>query len=134
MKTLLVFALQATAATTAPALAMDASGFARQLNACTAATFEMPHPLMPDFTIRHEIGAEHHEQACEYSQTMPGGMRMECLFTAAGRRAYAAEFEALAAGRLQGGTSQSPAWSEDCEIVTADGRRLPVSGTTATPD
>jgi hypothetical protein len=131
MKTLLVFALQATAAATAPTPAMDASGFARQLQACTASSFEMPHPLMPDFIVRHEIGSEHHEQACEYSQTMPAGMRMECLFTAAGRQAYAAEFEALAAGRLQGGTGQSPAWTEDCEIVTAEGKRLPVSGTTA---
>jgi len=132
MKTLLLFALQAAAAATAPAPAMDAAAFARQLQACSAGSFEMPHPLMPDFTIRHEIGAEHHEQACEYSQTMPAGMRMECLFTAVGRQAYAAEFEALAAGRLQGGTGQSYAWTEDCEIVTAEGERLPVSGTTAT--
>lgn len=133
MKALFLLALQAAAAANAPSPATDAAGFARQLQACTAGSFEMPHPLVPGFTIHHEIGAEHHEQACEYSQSMPGGMRMECLFTAAGRQAYAAEFEALAAGRLQGGTGRSPAWTEDCEIVTADGTRLPVSGTTA-PD
>lgn len=134
MQTLLFFALQAAAAAAVPSPAMDPSGFARQLGTCTAASFEMPHPLMPDFITRHEIGSEHHEQACEYSQTMPGGMRMECLFTVAGRQAYAAEFESLAAGKLQGGTGQSPAWAEDCEVVTADGKRLPVSGTSTASD
>lgn len=128
MKALFLLALQAAAAANAPSPPQDAAAFARQLQACTAGALEMPHPFVPGFTIRHEIGAEHHEQACEYSQTMPGGMRMECLFTFDGRQAYAAEFEALASGRLQGGTSQSPAWAEDCEIVTKDGMRLPVGG------
>jgi hypothetical protein len=55
-------------------------------------------------------------------------MTMECAFSAAGRKAMAAEIRKLAdGGSLTGGTSQAqPEWAKECEIVTASGARSPM--------
>lgn len=110
-----------------PPAATDAAGFAQRVAACEPSAFSTPHPFVSGFDSEHRIAGEQ-DGTCRYTQSMPGGMRMECAFTEAGRQAFAAEFKALAAGRMQGGTDQAPAWTDECEIVTATGQRLPAFG------
>ena len=76
---------------------------------------------MIDHAITGETGG-----ACAYSQTMPGGMRMECKLSVDGRAGLAAEFREQAEGRMSGGTGAQPAWTRECEIVTRDGKRMPM--------
>ena len=116
-----------TVATDTPAAGSAADGlaFAASLEACVAASHRSPHPFVSGFVIEHEIiGLE--GELCSYSQTMPGQMRMECKLGSAGRNGLATEFREAAAGRLGGGTGEQPAWTSDCEIVTAEGKRLPL--------
>ncbi len=110
----------------APAIS-DPSAFAAALDDCTAARHAAPHPFIKGFEIEHAIAGES-EGSCAYSQTMPGGMRMECRLSGEGRSGLAAEFREQAAGRMSGGTGKSPAWTAECEIVTKDGARSPMGG------
>ncbi|HEU0151992.1 MAG TPA: hypothetical protein VFQ84_01475 [Arenimonas sp.] len=119
----------------APALAQDAdvpapldpAAFADAVAACTPATRREPHPFIKGFEIEHAVTGES-DGRCDYGQTMPGGMHMQCRLGEAGRASLAEEFREQAAGRMQGGTGQQPAWTRDCEIITADGKRLPMQG------
>lgn len=106
---------------------LDALGFAKALDACTVATHESPHPFVRGFTIQHRIVAAT-TAGCEYTQSMPGGMHMTCLLSEAGRAGLADEMRRQADGKLSGSTSRSPAWSAECEIVTKDGKRMPMKG------
>jgi len=111
--------------TPAAAEAADGLAFAASLEACAVASHQSPHPFVSGFVVEHTIsGVE--DGLCGYSQTMPGGMRMECKLGDAGRNGLAAEFREMAAGRMSGGTGEQPAWTKDCEIVTADGKRMPM--------
>lgn len=124
-------ALAADPATAPPAdpapATVDPAAFAVALEACTAARHAAPHPFMKGFEIEHTIAGES-DGTCAYSQTMPGGMRMECRLSDAGRRGLATEFREQAAGRMSGGTGKQPAWTAECEIVTKDGARSPMGG------
>lgn len=106
-----------------PADAVTAA-FASSLRACTAAGHSTPHPFVRGFTSEHRIEGER-DGACRYRQTMPGDMRMECALSANGREALAVDMDAMAAGRMQGSTASPPSWAKECEIVTADGKRMP---------
>lgn len=108
----------------APALS-DPAEFADALEGCTLATHGAPHPFMRSFTIEHAITGGN-DEACLYSQTMPGGMHMECRLSQAGRRGLATEFREQAQGRMSGGTGEQPAWTSECEIVGKDGKRTPM--------
>ncbi len=103
----------------------DAAAFAAALDTCESARFSHPHPLMRGFDSAHAIQGER-DGRCRYTQSMPGGMHMACAFDAAQRSAFAAEFEAMAAGRLQGGSGEAKTWQSACEIVTGDGKRMPL--------
>ncbi len=105
--------------------------FGQAIAVCAPASLKMPHPLMPSFETLHRIEGED-DGLCLYTQTMPGDMHMECRFTEAGRKAYAAEFERMAAGQLSGSNTDKPAWADECEIVMKDGKHLPAFGTTRT--
>lgn len=111
---------------TGPAEIADTAAFADAMEQCTASSHLAPHPFMKGFVIRHAIAGEV-DGACAYSQTMPGEMRMECRLSGAGRSGLAAEFREQAQGRMSGGTGEQPAWTGECEIVTKDGRRSPMS-------
>ena len=117
----------ASAASGAPAPVADPAGFADALESCTPATHAAPHPFMKGFVIEHAITGDQ-DGRCAYSQTMPGGMRMECRLSEAGRDGLAGEFREQAAGRMSGGTGSQPAWTSDCEIVSKDGKRSPMGG------
>lgn len=111
--------------TPATEAAADGLAFAASLEACVVASHQSPHPFVSGFVVEHQIsGIE--DGHCGYSQTMPGDMRMECKLSEAGRHGLAAEFREMAAGRMSGGTGEQPAWTRDCEIVTADGKRMPL--------
>lgn len=109
--------------------ATDAAGeglaFAASLEACVAASHQSPHPFVSGFVVEHTISGTDGEH-CGYSQTMPGGMRMECKLSESSRHGLAAEFRDMAAGRMSGGTGEQPSWTGDCEIVTAEGKRMPL--------
>ncbi|KAA2284471.1 hypothetical protein [Arenimonas fontis] len=119
-----------------PALAMPVAAsvnqaaadlaFADAMDACAAATHQGPHPFVPGFVIEHVVAGEDEAGRCPYSQTMPGGMRMECALSGEGRAALAREFREMAEGRLQGGTADQPAWTGECELVLPDGKRQPM--------
>lgn len=112
----------------APAEAAPGAGdraFAEALVACQAATHQGPHPFVKGFVIEHAIAGET-DGRCAYSQTMPGHMRMECQLSVDGRAALAAEFRDLSEGRMSGGTGTQPTWSRECDIVTKDGKRMPM--------
>lgn len=111
------------AADTSPGAADRA--FAEALVGCQPATHQGPHPFVKGFVIEHTITGET-DGICAYSQTMPGGMTMDCKLTPEGRAALATEFRELAEGRMSGGTGSQPAWSKECEIVTQDGKRMPM--------
>ena len=98
------------------------AAFAEAVSACTAATHETPHPFVRGFTIQHTVVGKDGD-ACKYSQTMPGDMRMECRLGEEGQAALAHEYHELAAGRMSGGTSSKPARMDDCEIVDKAGTR-----------
>ena len=110
-----------------PAPIADPSAFAARLEACEPDAYSAPHPFVRGFQSAHAIEGER-DGACRYTQTMPGGMRMECALSPAGRTALAASFEQMAAGRMRGSTASAPAWAAECEIVTADGKRMPAFG------
>jgi hypothetical protein len=99
--------------------------FAEALVGCRVASHQGPHPFVKGFVIEHAIAGEA-DGACAYSQTMPGQMRMECKLSADGRAGLAAEFREQAEGRMSGGTGAQPAWTHECEIVTRDGKRMPM--------
>lgn len=125
---LLLLALATAAAAKdepAPAPGAADRAFAEAVEACRAASHQGPHPFMKGFTIDHVVAGEQ-DGACAYSQTMPGEMRMECKLSKEGRAGLAAEFHALAEGRMSGSTSAQPAWTGECEIITKDGKRLPM--------
>ena len=105
----------------------DTAAFADALRSCTPARHGTPHPFVRGFTSAHEVVGPVGDR-CAYTQSMPGGMVMDCAFGAAARVAMADELDAFAAGRLAGGTGAQPAWAGDCEVVTADGKRLPFGG------
>ena len=100
--------------------------FAGELRSCAPATAAQPHPLMRGFTIEHAVTGLH-EAMCDYSQSMPGNMRMVCAFDEAARTAYADELEHTATTGAMSGSSdgKQPAWTGACEIETAAGKRLP---------
>ena len=109
-----------------PAAAADPAiaAFAEALRSCTPARHGTPHPFVRGFTSEHEVIGPAAER-CAYTQSMPGGMRMDCAFDEPARAAMADELVAFAAGRLSGGSGTQPAWAGDCEIVGADGKRTP---------
>ncbi|PZO10972.1 MAG: hypothetical protein DCF27_01040 [Lysobacteraceae bacterium] len=120
------FAAAPAATETAPSIT-DPTVFADALDACTVATHAAPHPFVRGFVIEHAIAGEL-DGACAYSQTMPGGMRMECKLSQAGRSGMAGEYREQAAGRMSGSSRTQPAWARECEIVTKDGNRSPMGG------
>ena len=127
-----LLALATATIATAGEPAPDGSGpgaadraFAEAIEACRAASHQAPHPFVRGFTIEHVVAGEQ-DGACAYSQTMPGEMRMECKLSKEGRAGLAAEFLAMAEGRMSGSTSAQPAWTGECEILTKDGKRLPM--------
>ncbi|WP_146909689.1 hypothetical protein [Arenimonas daejeonensis] len=99
--------------------------FAEALVGCRPATHQGPHPFVKGFVIEHTIAGET-DGLCAYSQTMPGSMTMDCKLSTEGRAALATEFRELAEGRMSGGTGSQPGWSRECEIVTQDGKRMPM--------
>lgn len=99
--------------------------FAAALEACVPAEHRSPHPFVRDFVIEHRIGGME-DGHCAYRQSMPGNMHMECKLGEASRAGLATEFRELAEGRMSGGTGEQPAWTGDCEVVTADGKRMPI--------
>jgi len=99
--------------------------FAASLEACVVASHQSPHPFVNGFVIEHAVSGIDGEH-CGYSQTMPGNMQMQCRLSDSGRNALAAEFREMAAGRMSGGTGEQPDWTRECEIVTADGKRMPM--------
>lgn len=99
--------------------------FAAALEACVPAGHRSPHPFVRDFVVEHTITGMQDGQ-CAYRQTMPGNMHMDCKLGEAGRAGLAGEFRDLAEGRMSGGTGGQPAWTGDCAIVTADGKRMPI--------
>lgn len=107
--------------------AAETSAFATKLGTCEPAELSTPHPFMRGFDSQHRIEGEQ-QGACRYTQSMPGDMRMECALSAAGRTALADNLVEMAAGRMQGSTQAAPAWAKECEIVTADGKRMPAFG------
>ncbi|ODS64989.1 MAG: hypothetical protein ABS41_00880 [Arenimonas sp. SCN 70-307] len=123
------FVLTALLATSAPLPASEAGAadraFAERVAACEAASHQSPHPFMRDFAIEHAVTGET-DGTCGYTQSMPGGMRMECALSEAGRDGLAAEFREMAEGRMSGSSQEKKAWTGECEIVTADGKRLKV--------
>lgn len=124
---LLALSLPAAGAASEAPVAADPAAFADAIAACTPATRSEPHPFVKGFTIEHAIAGEA-EGRCAYSQTMPGGMSMQCALGEEGRTGLAQEFRDQAEGRMSGGTGQQKPWTADCEIVTADGKRLPMQG------
>lgn len=121
-------ALPLARAAEAPAAGPEADrAFAAALEACTAAEHRTPHPFVRGFTAEHRIAGEV-DGRCDYEQSMPGGMRMTCSFSAEGRKAMAAEFRAQAEGRMSGSTAETKAWQQECTIHTADGKTLPMAG------
>ncbi len=123
----LVLSAPAQAAESDVPVLADAAAFAEALEACTVASHSGPHPFMKGFTIEHAITGEA-DDACLYSQTMPGEMRMECRLSGSGRSGLAHEFREQAQGRMSGSKGTQPAWTSECEIVTKDGKRSPMSG------
>ena len=107
----------------------ELAAFADQLRTCAPATAPQPHPFMKSFTIEHAITGVR-EGRCDYSQTMPGGMRMVCAFDDASRDAYADELERTAKTGAMSGSSKGPqpTWNKACEIETKDGKRMPMGG------
>lgn len=99
--------------------------FAEALVGCRPARHEGPHPFVKGFVIEHQITGET-DATCAYTQSMPGGMTMDCKLSSEGRAALAAEFREMAEGRMSGGTASQPSWSRECEIVTQDGKRMPM--------
>lgn len=128
-----VTALALTAATAfaaAQALSTPAEveAFAAAVESCTPAKAATPHPLMQSFVIEHVVEGEK-DKACAYSQTMPGKMKMFCAFSADGRKLFAADMRAMAAGdQMKGSTSAAgPAYMKECEIEMPDGKRIPAA-------
>jgi hypothetical protein len=99
--------------------------FAEALAGCRPASHEGPHPFVKGFVIEHQITGES-GSTCTYTQTMPGGMTMDCKLSSDGRAALAGEFREMAEGRMSGGTASQPSWTRECEIVTQDGKRMPM--------
>jgi len=99
--------------------------FAEALVGCRPARHEGPHPFVKGFEIEHQVTGES-GGVCAYTQSMPGGMTMDCKLSVEGRAALAAEFREMAEGRMSGGTSSQPSWTRECEIVTQDGKRMPM--------
>lgn len=126
---LLLFALSMPLVAQAQDLpeAEDAETFAAAVADCTPASRREPHPFVKDFEIEHRVSGETGGR-CDYGQTMPGGMHMSCRLGEEGRASLAGEFRGQASGRMSGGTGQKPAWTRDCEIITAEGKRLPMNG------
>lgn len=120
-------ALSAQAPPPTPASQADVIAFAASLEGCTAAKVATAHPLMRTFVVEHTVSGEK-AGVCAYAQTMPAKMTMECGFSAAGRKAMAAELRSSVSGApMRGGTSQAqPEWAKECEIVTASGARSPM--------
>lgn len=110
-----------------PPAAMDPAAFADAVASCTPASRTEPHPFMKGFEIAHAVIGET-DGRCDYTQSMPAGMHMACRLGEEGRAGLAEEFREQAAGRMSGGTGQQKAWTRDCEIVTADGKRTPMGG------
>lgn len=123
----LLAAPQSTQAAVSPSGTAEIEAFVKALDSCTPATAATPHPLMRSFTVQHTIaGAK--ERGCDYTQTMPGNMRMACMLSDASRKTLAAEIAVYAkGGTISGGTSSAqPTWMAECELVTADGKRQPM--------
>lgn len=106
---------------------LDVAPFADAVASCQPATHSAPHPFVKGFIIEHAIRGEV-DGACAYTQSMPGGMRMECALSDAGREGLAEEFREQAKGRMSGGTSRQPGWTRDCEIVDNAGKRSRMGG------
>ncbi len=104
----------------------DLLAFAGKLRSCTPATATQPHPLMRGFSIEHAVTGLQ-DARCDYSQGMPGNMRMVCAFDEAARAAYADELERTATTGAMSGSSDGaqPAWASACEIEMASGKRVP---------
>ncbi len=114
---------QGSAESPAPDSAAANLAFAAALEACVEASHQSPHPFMRDFVIEHTVSGKDGE-LCDYRQTMPGDMHMQCRLDEAGRTGLAAEFRELAEGRMSGGTGEQPSWSGNCTVITSDGERI----------
>lgn len=127
LSVLLALLVPATATAEDLPVVADPAAFAEAVAACTPASRSEPHPFVKGFEITHAVTGET-DGRCDYSQTMPGGMHMACRLGEEGRAGLAEEFREQAAGRMSGGTGQQKAWTRDCELVTADGKRTPMGG------
>lgn len=111
-----------------PSGTAEIAAFVEALNSCTEAKAATPHPLMRTFVIEHTIaGAK--AAGCDYTQTMPGNMKMACMLSAEGRKALASEMSVyVKGGSMSGSTSAAqPVWFGECELETADGKRQPMA-------
>lgn len=111
-----------------PAAPAQVRAFADGLDTCAAGKVATQHPLMTTFVVEHPVAGVK-DGMCMYTQTMPAKMTMACAFSAAGRRAMAADIRAtVGGGPMGGGTNRAmPAWAQECEIVTAAGARSPMA-------
>lgn len=123
----LVFTLAGPALAEPEPAGLDAVAFADALEACALATHQGPHPFVGGFTVEHVVVADT-EAGCEYTQSMPGDMHMACVLSESGRAGLAEELRAYAGGKLSGSSSNPPEWAAECEVVTKDGKRLPMHG------
>jgi hypothetical protein len=110
--------------------AIDVEPFAAALEECKPATQEMPHPLMPNVTIKHTVIGEK-DGKCAYTQSMPGNMAMECAFTPETRKGMADQLRWMAKDSHVSGSTKAPltGWMKECEIVMPSGQRVPAAQT-----
>lgn len=110
-----------------PSGSSEMEAFVRALESCTAATAATPHPLMKSFTVQHTIVGPT-EAGCDYTQTMPGNMKMVCLLSAEGRHALSGEMRVYVKGGTISGSSSSaaPTWMTECQLESPTGQRSPM--------
>lgn len=128
--TLTLFALlsvQTPVPATQPSGSAEVEAFVKALDSCTPATAATPHLLMKSFTVQHTIAGPK-DAGCDYTQTMPGNMKMVCMLSADGRKALAAEMSVyVKGGSISGSTSAAqPTWTTECQLESPTGQRSPM--------
>lgn len=110
-----------------PSGSAEIAAFVTALDSCAPATVATPHLLMKSFTVQHTIAGPK-DAGCDYTQTMPGNMKMVCMLSADGRKALAAEMNVyVKGGTISGSTSAAqPTWATECQIESPTGQRSPM--------
>ena len=106
------------------------TAFPDALRACAPSSCGQPHVFAPNFTIEHRItGIE--DNACVYTQSMPGEMTMACRLSESGRDELATDMEEFQrTGELSFSFStEDPtpetAMTRECQIRDRDGNIIP---------